>query len=80
GLAVVDARGPETPPGAALIIGARKAAGRPVLAVHPGTGQTLADGREPNWRNLMIQYAVTARFAGTAQLAAVLDSLPWPRA
>ena len=77
-LAVVDARGPETPPGAALITGARAAAGRPVLAAHPGTWPTLADGREPNWRNLMIQYAVSARFCGTAGFTAALDSLPCP--
>ena len=76
GLAVVDARGPETPPGAAVAIGARKAAGLPVLVAHPGTWQTLADGREPNWRNLMIQYATTARFGDTAQFTAALESLP----
>jgi len=75
-LAVVDARGPEAPPGAALIIGAGKASRRPVLAAHPGTWQTLADGREPNWRNLMIQYAVTGRFAGADEFTAVLDDLP----
>jgi Nucleoside 2-deoxyribosyltransferase len=75
-VAVVDARGPETPPGAALIIGARRAAGCPVLAAHPGNWQTLADGREPNWRNLMIQYAVTGRFAEVAGFTAALDRLP----
>ncbi len=75
-LAVVDSRGPETPPGAALITGAYAATGRPVLAAHPGTWQTLADGREPNWRNLMIQYAVTGRFASVAEFTAVLDTLP----
>jgi hypothetical protein len=75
-LAVVDARGPETPPGAALVIGACTATGRPVLAAHPGTWQTLADGREPNWRNLMIQYAVTGRFSGITQFTAALDTLP----
>jgi hypothetical protein len=75
-LAVIDARGPETPPGAALITGACAAAGRPVLAAHPGTWQTLADGREPNWRNLVIQYAVHARFNGIAEFTAALDDLP----
>ncbi|MBV9449007.1 MAG: nucleoside 2-deoxyribosyltransferase [Streptosporangiaceae bacterium] len=77
-LAVVDARGPETPPGAALIIGACAATGRPVLAAHPGTWPTLANGREPNWRNLMIQYAVSARFCGIAEFTAALDRLPCP--
>lgn len=76
GLAVVDTRGPETPPGAALITGACAAAGRPVLAAHTGTWHTVADGREPNWRNLMIQYAVTARFCGIAGFTATLDALP----
>jgi len=75
-LAVVDTRGPETPPGAALITGACAATGRPVLAAHTGTWHTVADGREPNWRNLMIQYAVTARFSGTAGFTAAMDALP----
>ncbi len=79
-IAVVDARGPETPPGAALITGAFAAAGRPVLAAHPGTWPTLADGREPNWRNLMIQYAVTARFTSITDFPAALDSVPCPAA
>lgn len=76
-LAVVDARGPETPPGAALLTGALTARGMPVLAVCPAAPQTLADGREPNWRNLMIQYAVTARYSCPAELAAAVD-LPCP--
>ena len=63
------------PPGAALITGACAATGRPVLAAHTGTWHTLADGREPNWRNLMIQYAVTARFSGLTGFAAALDAL-----
>ena len=77
-LAVIDARGPETPPGAALITGACAAAGRPVLAAHPGRWPTLAEGREPNWRNLMIQYSVTARFNGVAEFLAAFDGLPCP--
>lgn len=76
-LAVVDARGPETPPGAALITGALTARGTPVLAVCPAAPQTLADGREPNWRNLMIQYAVAARYSCPAELAAAVN-LPCP--
>jgi hypothetical protein len=75
GLAVIDTRGPETPPGAALITGACAATGRPVLAAHTGTWHTLANGREPNWRNLMIQYAVTARFPGLTGFTAALDAL-----
>jgi hypothetical protein len=79
-LAIVDARGPETPPGAALITGACTATGRPVLAAHPGTWQSLADGREPNWRNLMIQYAVSARFVTIDEFAAAMDNWPCPPA
>jgi len=75
-LAVVDARGPETPPGAALVTGACAARGRPILAAHPGTWQSFADGREPNWRNLMIQYAVNARFATIGEFTAAMDN--WP--
>lgn len=78
GLAVVDTRGPETPPGAALITGACAATGRPVIAAHTGTWHTLADGREPNWRNLMIQYAVTARFSHIAGFTAAIGALPCP--
>jgi hypothetical protein len=76
-LAVVDARGPETPPGAALLTGALTARGMPVLAACPAAPQTLADGREPNWRNLMIQYAVAARYSCPAELAAAAN-LPCP--
>ncbi len=78
GLAVIDARGPETPPGAALITGACTAIGRPVLAAHTGTWQTFADGRERNWRNLMIQYAVSARFATISEFTAAMDNRPCP--
>jgi hypothetical protein len=74
-LAVVDTRGPETPPGAALVTGACAAAGRPVLAAHTGSWQTFASGREPNWRNLMVQYAVSDRFAGISEFATILDRL-----
>jgi nucleoside 2-deoxyribosyltransferase len=77
GLAVVDARGPETPPGAALITGALAARGMPVLAVCPAAQQTLAEGREPNWRNLMIQYAVADRYSCPAALATA-GNLPCP--
>jgi hypothetical protein len=75
-LAVVDTRGPETPPGAALITGAFTATGQPVLAAHTGALRTLADGREPNWRNLMIQYAVTARFSDIGEFTAAINAIP----
>jgi nucleoside 2-deoxyribosyltransferase len=74
-LAVVDARGPEAPPGAALITGACAANGRPVLAAHPGTWLTIAEDREPNWRNLMIQYSVAGRFGDISEFADALDNL-----
>ncbi|TDC91967.1 nucleoside 2-deoxyribosyltransferase [Actinomadura sp. 7K507] len=61
-IAIVDVRGPETPPGAALVIGACAAAGRPVYAPTPRSWWTFADGREPNYRNLMIQYGLTVTF------------------
>lgn len=74
-LAVVDVRGPEVAPGAALMIGACAAAGRSVLAGYTAGWQTFADGREPNWRNLMIQYAVQGRFASIHELLALTDAL-----
>jgi nucleoside 2-deoxyribosyltransferase len=74
GLTLIDASGPETPPGAALIIGACAATGRPVLAADPGGWWTFADGREPNWRNLMIQYAISGRFTTISELAAMVGS------
>jgi hypothetical protein len=56
---IADLSGPEAPPGAAVLIGATVAAGGRVLAYCPNTVWTFAHGREPNWRNLMIQYSVT---------------------
>lgn len=53
---VVDARGPETPPGSAFLLGAAHARGIPTIAYCPGSGFTHAHGREPNARNLMILY------------------------
>jgi hypothetical protein len=71
---LVDVSGPETPPGAALLIGAACAIGTPTAVYACRTGFTHAAGREPNWRNLMIQYAVQARLdtpeAVTAWLSA----------
>ena len=71
-LAIIDPAGPETPPGAALITGAFAATNRTVLALARGKCWTFADGREPNWRNLMIQYAVTSQFSNLGDLAALL--------
>ena len=68
-------QGPETPPGAAIITGACAATGLPVLAAGIGPGWTFADGREPNWRNLMIQYAISGRFATIAEFITLLDTL-----
>jgi hypothetical protein len=54
----VDASGPETPPEAALLIGAACATGLPVAAYLPRSNYTHAQEREPNHRNLMVQYRV----------------------
>lgn len=67
-LAVVDVRGPEAPPGSAMVIGACAATDRPVYAPSPGSWWTFADGREPNYRNLMIQYGLTGIFTRPEQL------------
>ncbi|MFI9552345.1 nucleoside 2-deoxyribosyltransferase [Nonomuraea endophytica] len=72
-IAMVDLRGPETPPGAALIIGACVATGRPVYAPEPGCWWTFAHGREPNYRNLMIQYGLTATFGNLDEFAKHLE-------
>ncbi|MFE9424303.1 nucleoside 2-deoxyribosyltransferase [Kitasatospora sp. NPDC006697] len=56
---LVDVSGPETPPGTALLIGAAAAADLQVAAFQARPTYTHAEGREPNWRNLMIQYACT---------------------
>jgi hypothetical protein len=74
-LAVVDVRGPEVAPGAALMIGACAATGRSVLAGYSAGWQTFADGREPNWRNLMVQYAVHGRFTDEHEFIALADAL-----
>ncbi|GAA3168668.1 MULTISPECIES: nucleoside 2-deoxyribosyltransferase [Streptomyces] len=55
---LADVSGPETPPGTAVLIGAALASGVRIGAFHPRPTYTHASGREPNWRNLMIQYAV----------------------
>lgn len=54
---LADVSGPETPPGTALLIGAAVASGVRIAAYQPRPTFTHAHGREPNWRNLMIQYA-----------------------
>ncbi|MGA5703931.1 nucleoside 2-deoxyribosyltransferase [Peterkaempfera bronchialis] len=57
---LADVSGPETPPGTALLIGAALASGVRIAAYQPRPTYTHAAGREPNWRNLMIQYAADA--------------------
>ncbi|RSO03397.1 hypothetical protein DMH18_38015 [Streptomyces sp. WAC 06783] len=54
---IADVSGPEAPPGAAALIGAAAAQGRRIGVHLPHPVFTHAPGREPNWRNLMIQYA-----------------------
>ncbi|MFI1013826.1 nucleoside 2-deoxyribosyltransferase [Streptomyces sp. NPDC020965] len=57
---IADVSGPETPPGTALLVGAAMASDVRIAAFQPRTTFTHAHGREPNWRNLMIQYAAEA--------------------
>ncbi len=57
---LADVSGPETPPGTALLIGAAAASGVRIAAFQPRPTFTHAHGREPNWRNLMVQYATDA--------------------
>ncbi len=72
-VALIDVSGPESPPGASLITGARAAKGRTVLAAEPGGWWTFAAGREPNWRNLMIQYGVSDCFATINELITLVS-------
>lgn len=65
---VADVSGPETPPGAAVLVGVFTALGRPVLARYARPMWNFADGREPNRRNLMIQYAVHQWFTDLPHL------------
>ncbi|WP_194891329.1 nucleoside 2-deoxyribosyltransferase [Catenulispora pinisilvae] len=67
-LLIADVSGPEAPPGAAAMIGAAVATGRTALAYNPVPAWTFAHGREPNWRNLMIQYGVSGVFSAPADL------------
>lgn len=69
---ICDVSGPETPPGAAALIGVFAATGRPAYAYLPQPSWTLASGREPNWRNLMIQYAVVRRLESPAEIKELL--------
>ncbi|MFE0132350.1 nucleoside 2-deoxyribosyltransferase [Streptomyces sp. NPDC059037] len=65
---IADVSGPETPPGAALLIGAASACGTRIAAYQPRLTFTHAHGREPNWRNLMIQYASSTHLSDPATL------------
>jgi hypothetical protein len=69
---LAEVSGPETPPGAAVLIGAALASGVRIAAFHPCPTYTHASGREPNWRNLMIQYAVHAHLNNTEAVQAWL--------
>ncbi|MDT3441094.1 MULTISPECIES: hypothetical protein [unclassified Pseudofrankia] len=73
-LVVADVSGPEAPPGAAAMIGAAAATGRTALVWQPVPAWTFSPGREPNWRNLMIQYAVGGVFQDTAGLLALMGT------
>ncbi|PCG88024.1 hypothetical protein CIB93_00975 [Streptomyces sp. WZ.A104] len=67
---LADVSGPETPPGTALLIGAALASGVRIAAFQPRVTFTHAHGREPNWRNLMVQYAADAHLdSGEAVLS-----------
>jgi len=68
-LLLADVSGPETPPGAAVLIGAATALGRQVVAYQQWPVFTHAHGREPNWRNLMIQYASGTHITSAKDLA-----------
>ncbi|MGH3912053.1 MAG: nucleoside 2-deoxyribosyltransferase [Pseudonocardiaceae bacterium] len=71
-LLVVDTTGPETSCGAAMMIGGAAALDRRIIAWHPTASWTFARGREPNWRNLMIQYSTHARIADVRSLEALV--------
>lgn len=69
---LADVSGPETPSGTALLIGAALASGVRIAAFQPRPTYTHAAGREPNWRNLMIQYAADAHLDDTKAVRAWL--------
>ncbi|MER5549961.1 hypothetical protein ABT072_48150 [Streptomyces sp. NPDC002589] len=70
---LVDASGPETPPGAALLIGGACATRLPAAAYLPRSTSTHATGREPNHRNLMIQYGIDQTLRTEQEAAAWLN-------
>lgn len=74
---IADVSGPETPPGAALLIGAAAALGHTAISYTPRPEYTHAPGREPNWRNLMIQYASRYLLTDPAGLAEEQAQWTW---
>jgi hypothetical protein len=72
-LLVADLNGPETPAGAALMIGSCAATGCRVLGYYATTSHTFAPGREPNFRNLMVQYSTTAAFRDAQEFRSALS-------
>src|SRR5262249_19715408 len=72
GVLIANVDGPETAPGAALLIGAALAQGSRIFTQHSSSMVTHAPGREPNHRNLMIEYSTTGRFGPVSDLAKML--------
>lgn len=56
---VVDGHGPEAPPGAAIALGIAVACEKRSILYFSGPTTSLAEGREPNDRNLMLLYGAS---------------------
>ena len=68
-LVVAGLDGPETPCGAAAILGAARAQGAATYGVYHSQLETYAEGREPNARNLMVQYGLSGWIRSEDDLA-----------